>query len=102
MADIRTVSLAIESYSVDHDVLPNDRGGMGALGQTMASYTKGDTLPTHDQWGNEFLYVRDGLSYTLESFGKDGMNGADYAKGIKDFTRDLVLTDGIFVAAPEQ
>lgn len=48
--------------------------------------------PIIDQWGNPILYSSDGRSYTLRSYGKNGILGG----GLDKFD-DLVLTDGKLV-----
>lgn len=102
MADMRTIARAIEAYAVDHRSIPDALGGMTSLREQVANYTNNGAFPTHDKWGHLFRYTGSGESYTIESFGKDGLNGQDYANGtIRDFDLDLVLVNGLFVAAPE-
>lgn len=102
MADMRIIARAIEAYSVDHHAVPDASNGLEALKKIIIPYSA-DTFPTKDHWGHDIYYVKDAANnYTLESFGKDGLNGVDYAwDGKFDFTRDIVMYNGIFVAAPE-
>jgi type II secretory pathway pseudopilin PulG len=86
MADMRVIARAVEAYSVDTD----------------PRWT--DVLPTEDHWGHSIQYYADatGSNYTLVSFGKDGLDGADHEIGAEfDYDADLVLFNGVFTAAPE-
>ena len=41
-------------------------------------------------------------AYTLESFGKDGIDGANMTYATRnDFYLDMVIRDGLFIASPE-
>ncbi len=102
MADMRTISRAIEAYNVDTSLLPDDSGGLAALVPQMVPYST-SVLPIIDHWGKAYSYSRDNSgNYTLESFGKDGINGDDITLSTKlDFTLDLVIYNGVFVAGPE-
>ena len=102
MADIQIIARAIAAYSVDHHELPDDSGGLESVKALIVPYSK-QAFPTKDHWGHEIHYDRDSQNnYTLESFGKDGFNGPDYAwDGKFDYTRDIVMYNGVFVAAPE-
>lgn len=102
MADMRTIARAIETYSVDNSQLPDSTGGLAALVDELIPYTT-NVLPLRDHWGHEYTYVRDlEENYTIESFGQDGVNGANLNRNRKfDYESDLVLYNGVFVAAPE-
>lgn len=101
MADMRTIARAIEAYSVDNSELPTDSGGMPAMVPLMVPYCT-QVLPIRDHWGNEYAYVLAGPdSYSLISYGKDGVDGADYTgNSILDYDGDLVVFNGVFVMAP--
>jgi len=103
MADMRTVSKAIEAYFVDHGHPPSDAGGAPGLGPVLIPYQT-SVLPMRDRWTHVFEYTADpptGL-YSIASFGKDGIDGADISYTARfDFDLDIVLANGIFVSAPE-
>lgn len=102
MSDMRTISKAIETYMVDNHVPPSSAGGMPALAATLIPYHT-SAIPVDDRWGRTYVYSadRDG-NYTIESFGKDGADGADISVSSRfDFNLDIVLSNGVFVAAPE-
>jgi type II secretion system protein G len=102
MGDMRTVCRAVEAYFVDNDRLPSDGGGLAALRVVMVPYAT-QVLPTFDHWGNAMVYEVDahGVDYSVISFGKDGIDGADVATSVFDYDADLVMYNGIFTAAPE-
>jgi general secretion pathway protein G len=103
MADMRTVSKAIEAYSVDHGQPPGDAGGAPGLATVLIPYQT-SVLPMRDHWKHQLEYVSDPTNgnYSIESFGKDGLNGADMTYALRfDFNLDIVLANGLFVSAPE-
>jgi len=102
MADMRTISKTIETYMVDHHVPPSDAAGIDGLVNVLTPYHS-TVLPTKDHWRVTYGYSSNQQdAYTIESYGKGGMNGADITLGSRfDFELDIVLADGVFVAAPE-
>jgi len=103
MADMRTVARAVEAYQSDHGTLPITSTGMEGLKRMLVPY-QSTVIPTRDHWGHDLAYVVDAarLRYTLQSFGKDGLDGADITLATKlQFNADIVLSNGQFVAAPE-
>jgi len=102
MADMRTISKAIEVYMVDNSVPPADTGGLAALVTVLTPYHS-SVLPIEDHWRHGYAYSSDRAgSYTIESHGKDGLDGGNVSMGSRfDFDLDIVLADGVFVAAPE-
>jgi type II secretory pathway pseudopilin PulG len=102
MADMRILSKAIEAYREDSSAIPTDDGGITAL-VTVLSPDDSLLLPTRDHWSHTYTYVSDGAgNYTIESHGKDGADGPNITLGSRfDFDLDIVLSNGVFVAAPE-
>jgi len=102
MADMRTISKAIETYMVDHSVPPTGSGDITALVTVLTPYHS-TVLPVVDHWRNTYTYASNGADlYTIESHGKDGLNGGDVTILTRfDFDLDIVLSNGVFVAAPE-
>ena len=103
MADMRTVSKAIEAYFIDHGHPPADAGGAPALAPMLIPYQT-NVVPMRDRWMHIFAYTSDPLSgmYSIESLGKDGIDGADITVAARmDFDLDIVLANGIFVSSPE-
>lgn len=102
MADMRNVARAIEAYVVDNNFPPDDGGGLAALVTVLIPY-QASVLPIRDHWRRELMYVADMTGdYTLESYGKDGVPGADVSLANRfDYDLDIVITNGLFIAAPE-
>ena len=101
MADMRTLGRALEAYDVDHGRFPDDTGGVAALEPLLIPYQV-NVVPTHDSWGWPYVYESEQASYTIESFGRDGVDGANVTRATRDlFELDIVLADGRFVASPE-
>ena len=101
MGDMRTISKAIEVYSIDHGHLPT-AGNMNALRTVLMPY-QSSVVPITDHWSHSYSYAVDAQqNYTIESFGKDGLDGTDITAGTRfDYNLDLVLANGQFTAAPE-
>ena len=102
MADMRTISKAIETYMVDNNLPPSAAGGVDELVAALTPYHS-TVLPTRDHWRNAYQFSSDSAgNYTIESLGKDGVDGADITLSSRfDFELDIVLANGVFVAAPE-
>jgi general secretion pathway protein G len=102
MSDMRTLSKAIEVYSVDQGFLPSAAGGVLGLQSVLIPY-QSSLVPVKDAWGHLYGYTRgDTGDYTIESYGKDGVAGEDITVATKDdFTQDIVIANGQFVAAPQ-
>lgn len=102
MADMRSISKAIETYMVDNNLPPSDAGGIDALVTALTPYHS-TVISTRDHWRNEYDFSSDADgTYTIESYGKDGTDGADISLSSRfDFNLDIVLANGVFVAAPE-
>jgi general secretion pathway protein G len=100
MMDMRSLSTAVESYKIDFSTPPQvpDVPTLVALIQPLYIAQ----LPQQDGWGNDITYTSGGEAYTLESYGRDGADGANITPQTKDqYDLDIVLFDGIFVATPD-
>jgi len=102
MADMRTISRALEAYLVDNHQIPDDSGGVAILSAILIPYQI-SVVPQNDHWGNNYNFESNAFdTYTLESFGKDGADGANLTYATRnDFFLDIVINDGLFVASPE-
>lgn len=102
MADMRTIGKAVEAYQTDTGFYPSN-------GQTiiqLASYLRpsaSSVIPTEDHWNHPYIYSSDNLThYSIESYGKDGIDGANIDYNTRyQFDLDMVFSDGVFVASPE-
>lgn len=89
VADIESLSTALDMYHADNGAYPTTEQGLMALRQTPTSdpvpnawngpYLR-KSIPT-DPWGNEFVYISPGEmnpeSYDLVSYGAEGQPGGD-------------------------
>jgi general secretion pathway protein G len=100
MADMRTIAVGIEVYQIDKGFMPT-AGTMIQLRSALIPY-QASVIPIVDRWGRSFSYSQNGSSYTIESFGKGGVDGAEVTYQTRaDTTLDLILSDGMFTFAPE-
>ncbi len=101
VADMRSIASAIETYVIDVGRLPDPAGDFTDLEAILTPY-QASVVPTHDHWGNLYSYTRVDDDYTLISFGKDGVDGDDATPATRhEFHRDIVYSNGQFLAAPE-
>ena len=99
MADMRTISKAIEAYQIDVGRIP--QGDLTAVAPLLVPYQT-NVVPQADHWSNPMIYTASSSAYSLESYGKDGVDGADVSLGTRgDYNLDILLSDGMFIAAPE-
>lgn len=97
MADMRTISIAIETYNIDHSYYPGNGLSMEQFEPFSAR-----VIPLNDGWGNRYRYSTDGRSnYTLESYGRDETDGDNISFTTRfEFDHDLVIYNGTFTARP--
>jgi type II secretory pathway pseudopilin PulG len=100
IADMRTISLQVESYRADHN---------NALPQAQSMPELASALHLNlqkDGWGNDLRYASDGTNYWLVSAGKDGrFETEDVTKYAEEkttnFDADIVLENGTLLREPE-
>ncbi len=101
MGEIRTVSFAVESYSIDHGAYPDAAGTVAGLVESLQP-TYIQALPTTDGWNNPIHYeiYDDGLGYWLWSHGKDGVSSGPEEGPCENFNDDIFFATGVFVTWP--
>lgn len=100
MADIRSLATAVESYQLDFSQAPQSADVVDLVAALQPFYMR--VLPQKDAWGNDLDYRTDPETYTLESFGRDGVDGLDISLATRDdYDRDILLVNGIFLASPD-
>lgn len=101
VADIRTLALAINAYATDFAFVPQHSGDAAGLAPYLTpTYLK--VLPQHDGWHRDLRYEGAGLSYTLISYGGDGVaQGGPYLGPTTHYDADIVMVNGVFVQWPE-
>lgn len=102
MADMRTVSKAMEAYNTDTGHYPANGNTMAQLSNLLVPY-QSSVVPTTDHWKHTYLYTSDNVnSYSIESYGKDGIDGVQISYATRfNFDDDLILSNGVFTASPE-
>ena len=84
-ADLAELKTALDRYYLDNGYYPSTDQGLSALvsapsnGRVPGNYESGgyiERLP-QDPWGTGYFYQSDGNTYTLKSFGPDGVESAD-------------------------
>ena len=101
MADIRSIGTAAEAYAVDTNFYPTAQTIAAAAGVLEPIYIK--KLPLTDGWNNSMSYegLSTGAGYTVESFGKGGVDDQDITGKTGVFTADIVFVDGQFASWPD-
>ncbi|HEX5044651.1 MAG TPA: type II secretion system protein GspG [Candidatus Polarisedimenticolaceae bacterium] len=100
MADMRTIAVGVEVYHIDKGFLPT-ASSMVQLRSILIPY-QASVVPVVDRWGHFFSYSQDGTNYTIESFGRDGVDGSEVTYSTRANTNlDLQLSNGLFLFAPE-
>lgn len=100
VADMRTISNAIEQYQVDHSGLPG--GGLQPVVNLMTYLGPiNPNLPDKDGWGFQFQYedlvIAGEPSYRVYSYGKVGTPDGVVTGIWVDFFTDSVIENGSFV-----
>ncbi|HQQ79430.1 MAG TPA: type II secretion system protein GspG [Thermoanaerobaculia bacterium] len=115
MADIKSVSTALEAYMTDFNSYPAAAGYSLPTGLSLPTATLGTAsgvlsptyirvAPLSDGWNSWYLYGSSALraDYVVRSAGADGAPQASPLYGpTTDFNADIILVDGAFVQFPE-
>ena len=102
MADIRSLGTAVESYAVDNNFYPkvNSYATLEPLIEPI--YIK--TAPVSDGWSKAWVFTGDttnGTTYTVQSNGKDGIQGTNNGGVTGVFECDILFSDGQFFQWPQ-
>ncbi|HKY31910.1 MAG TPA: prepilin-type N-terminal cleavage/methylation domain-containing protein [Candidatus Polarisedimenticolia bacterium] len=102
MADMRGIATGVQMYEIDHSIFPDDGTPATTLSTLLQPHTKA-LMPHNDHWLHAYEYHSDNFTwYSLESFGKDGIDGVDITPATRlQFELDLVYATGSFSNAPE-
>ena len=99
MADLHAIGTAVESYSVDHTYYPA-AADFNTLRPTIDPvYIR--SMPLVDGWSHPFQVDSGQTSYTLYSFGKDGVGSTCSPAKTTSFDDQICFTDGHFRRYPE-
>ena len=99
MADMRSISTAIESYAVDNAAYPAASSPATLAASIEPAYIK--ILPAADGWGRAYTIDSTPVQYTVWSGGSDG-GSLNYVGGPTSSIKDsIVFSGGVFVQWPE-
>ena len=115
MADIKSLSSALEAYATDYNSYPAAAGYSLPSGLALPTATLGSAAgllsptylrvaPLSAGWNSWYLYAASAgrTDYPVRSSGADGLPQASPVFGpTTDFNADIVLVDGAFVQFPE-
>jgi len=102
MADMRGIATGVQLYEIDHSIFPTDGTTAADLVTLLQPHTK-IILPSKDHWRHDYGYHSDSHTwYSLESFGKDGIDGVDITTATRlQFALDIIYATGRFSNAPD-
>jgi general secretion pathway protein G len=100
MSSMRGLSEGIEMYEQDWGFFPGRTSvPMSALANDLALYVR--PFDPNDGWHRSFWYDASGDSYTLTSYGSDGVPDAFHPLGeTATFDADILFASGVFVQWP--
>ncbi len=83
--DLRTLAAALDMYRLDNFQYPSTEQGLEALVTKPSGFPEPKNYNPDgyidklrpDPWGSEYLYEREGSSFTLMSLGADGVEGGE-------------------------
>lgn len=91
---LRAFGIALEAYSTDNHQVPSV-STVSELIEQLTPYS--DTLRPRDDWKHDLAYATDGQSYSVECYGKDGVDGEDLTPDTRYlYALDIVYSDGQF------
>jgi len=104
MADMRNLASAIQAYDSDVGRLPADGLTADQLVEVVGRNGLFQNVVANDGWRHPFVYHAAGGSYSLESYGKDGLDGPEDISAATrfEFENDILIVDGGFRASPER
>lgn len=102
MADMRSIATAVEAYAVDNSFYPKAVTLPTNL-ETHISPTYLKNMPDVDGWRRlwNVQSAADGFTYTLMSYGRDGVYTSLEPGITSDFDDDIIYSNGVFVRYPE-
>lgn len=102
VGDLRGLTTGIALYQQDFSKFPvvADWVGVASLNDALQAYMGG--YNELDGWRKSYMYLSDGNTYTLVSYGLNGVADQPWILGPTHyFDDDLVVNNGVFVQWPE-
>jgi len=97
---LRSYGTALDLYKLDHNIYPQV-STIAEVQPLLLPYSA--TLRLQDDWRNDLAYTSgDAESYSVESYGSDGIDGANVTPETRYiFTLDIVYSNGHFTSKLE-
>lgn len=100
MADLSTLGKAIIAYDLEYDTYPiSSLANIGALAGLLEPRYIAE-VPKQDRWKHEYQYEGSVSSFTIISYGKDGVPSGPIRGKIEAYTDDIRYSNGKFVTKP--
>lgn len=100
IADMKTIGEAIIKYDLEYDTYPKASAtSLGTLRPLLQPKYLTE-LKAQDRWRHDFVYEGGVNSFTLLSYGKDGLPGGPLEGRITDFNHDIWYVSGRFKTKP--
>ncbi|HJQ98610.1 MAG TPA: prepilin-type N-terminal cleavage/methylation domain-containing protein [Candidatus Polarisedimenticolaceae bacterium] len=99
MSDLRSISTAVEAYSVDNTHYPVVTTVVAIKAVVDPIFI--DTIPQYDGWRHDLQVASSTSQYTIYSQGKDAI-GTDCSPGLTTtFNSEICMVNGRFIRYPE-
>jgi len=101
IGDLRSLTTGIAMYQQDHTRFPvvSDWVGAGVLEASLQAYM--GVYNELDGWKKPFMYLSDGINYTMASYGLNGNADLPWTLGAThSFDDDIVVNNGVIVQWP--
>ena len=100
LADMRTISTAVEAYAVDNSQYPVSSDTATLWLAISPQYLR--PIKQYDGWDHAYLVNVEATAYTIASAGKDGVaSGCVAGARTTQFDQDICLSHGTFIQYPE-
>jgi len=102
MAELRAIATAVSNYATDYPFVPKVGPGTADILVPYLVPTYLRHLTGLDGWQHLISYEANELSYTLISYGSDGLAQSSLTLGpTTTFSNDIVMSNGVFVQWPD-
>jgi type II secretion system protein G len=102
IAELRAIGTAVSSYATDYPFMPKVGPGTAEILVPYLVPTYVRHLTGLDGWQRLMWYEANELSYTVMSFGSDGLAQSSLTLGpTTSFSDDIVVSNGVFVQWPD-
>ncbi len=100
IADMKTIGEAIILYDLEYDTYPKASATSLSVLRPLLEPKYLTDLKVQDRWRHDFVYEGGVNSFTLLSYGKDGIPSGPMEGTITDFNHDIRYVSGKFKTKP--